>query len=80
MVRLPQLPLNAGASASRPPARAADLDIAVAHANDLAHARDDFTTADLRGIDLTRISLDGVRWSEAAARSPGPPPRRCGSV
>jgi hypothetical protein len=51
---------------------ALDHDLGIAgHARDLDlfrhldRARDDFTTADLRGVDLTRISLDGLRWSDA---------------
>jgi hypothetical protein len=34
-------------------------------ARDIDRARHDFTTADLRGIDLTGVRLDGLRWSAA---------------
>jgi hypothetical protein len=54
-------------------ARARDRDLARAHADAhclargraraLDHARHDFTTADLRGIDLPHVQLDGLRWS-----------------
>jgi hypothetical protein len=33
------------------------------HALALDHARHDFTTADLRTIDLFHVQLDGLRWS-----------------
>ena len=44
----------------------ADLDDVFADLDRVLH---DFTTADLRGVDLTRVDLEGLRWS-AATRWP----------
>ncbi|MGH3899240.1 MAG: hypothetical protein ACRDTA_13575, partial [Pseudonocardiaceae bacterium] len=40
----------------------ADLEDVITDLDDALH---DFTTADLRNVDLTGIRLDGVRWSSA---------------
>jgi hypothetical protein len=44
-------------------ARDLDRDLARALARDLDCVRHDFTTADLRGVDLTDVQLDRLRWS-----------------
>jgi hypothetical protein len=31
--------------------------------SDLDDVLNDFTTADLRGVDLSRVELEGLRWS-----------------
>jgi hypothetical protein len=39
-------------------------------ARDLDRARNDFSSADLRGIDLTNVQLEGLRWSKEGTKWP----------